>query len=337
MSATCDGVQLALVEGRRDARVEAHLRECAECRRQDLGGVLREAAEAPHVQPEGPLGRELESFLAKKLDLGELVYGRYRLLRLLGRGGQGVVYLAEDHEYRERPRQVALKFVRTDAREAAFALEIQHPNVCRIFHTELKDGGVRLILMEHVEGGTLRERAGTLTRAQALRCFVKICQGVEAAHQRDILHLDLKPQNVLLRADGEPAVTDFGLAGALDERGEGDSRGGTRHYMAPEQKRREKVDRRADVYALGRILDELLGDRPSPYRWISRRATRARPEERFQSVASLRRAASAVRLAGRAAVGLAVLAVLARPAALAYEQARGCPGFDAGRISSSSY
>jgi len=164
------------------------------------------------------------------------------------------------------------------------AINITHPNVCRINHTT-SAAPFRIIVMEYVRGGTLRERLarGPIPAKEALGIFRGICEGVRAAHDRDVLHLDLKPGNVLLRDGVLPVVCDFGLATTSGS----SARGGTEGYMAPEQVGAGRSDQRADVYALGRILSDLV---PSPSRELRRLITQAcaeSPEARFATVAEV--------------------------------------------------
>ncbi len=205
--------------------------------------------------------------------IGQTV-SHFRILEQLGAGGMGVVYLAEDLRL---GRRVALKFLPPQAlpgdeelarfrREARTAASLSHPNVCTIFEIDEHDGRP-FIAMELVEGRTLAAliAEGPLPLARALDIAVQVADGLIAAHARGIVHRDLKPANVMVTGAGLAKIMDFGLACA----GEGTrltregSTLGTVAYMAPEQARGEAVDRRADLWALGALIYEMLtGRRP---------------------------------------------------------------------------
>ncbi|HEU4412797.1 MAG TPA: protein kinase [Polyangiaceae bacterium] len=250
--------------------------------------MLREVARAPSISPaeldEGGDGRDL---------VGRR-FGPFDIVAWLGRGGMGCVYRAEDTRLR---RPVALKLLpparALDAaarerllREARSAAAINHPRVATIYEVGEVEG-VSFIAMEYVRGQTLRDWAAgrPLPPALALRQALAVAEGLAAAHARGIVHRDLKPDNVMVDADGAPKVLDFGLARPLPaadaepaEAGPITPRpgapfeppfshpgqiAGTPGYMAPEQARGEPVDARADVYAFGVLLYELLvGQRP---------------------------------------------------------------------------
>jgi non-specific serine/threonine protein kinase/serine/threonine-protein kinase len=205
--------------------------------------------------------------------------GPYRVIREIGRGGMGVVYLGEraDGEFR---RQVAIKLITSGLRDAdlerRFRRErqilaiLEHPGIARMLDGGATPEGQPYFVMEYVEGIPLqvycKERnAGVDER---LRLFVAVCDAVEYAHQRLIVHRDLKPGNILVTADGSPKLLDFGLAKVTDT-AEGDdvTRTGaammTPAYASPEQVRGEPYHVSSDVYSLGVILYELLcGRRP---------------------------------------------------------------------------
>jgi serine/threonine-protein kinase len=197
---------------------------------------------------------------------GAIVAGRYRLVSLLGRGGMGEVYRADDLTL-DQP--VALKFlpagVAADPERLAqfhaelrIARQVSHKNVCRLY--DLGDHeGRRFLTMEYVDGedlATLLRRIGRLPHDKAVDIARQLCAGVAAAHERGVLHRDLKPANVMIDGDGNVRITDFGLAVAA-----GDSnavRAGTPQYMAPEQLTGGAASVRTDVYALGLILFEMF-------------------------------------------------------------------------------
>jgi non-specific serine/threonine protein kinase/serine/threonine-protein kinase len=215
-----------------------------------------------------------------------LVAGGWKLLRPLGEGGMGVVYLAERAGGGLR-QTAALKLIRRgmdsgqviarfEAERQALAL-MSHPAIAAVYDAGTTDDGRPFFAMEYVEGVPITrfcdaERLGT---RQRLELFLQLCDGVQHAHQKAIIHRDLKPSNVLVRVrDGRPAVTiiDFGIAKALAQRltertlyTEAGMMLGTPAYMSPEQAalRHQEVDTRSDVYSLGAMLYELLvGTRP---------------------------------------------------------------------------
>jgi serine/threonine protein kinase len=215
--------------------------------------------------------------------IGLVVGGRYRVTSLIGSGGMGAVYRAEHTALKKTValkvlnqemashREAALRF----EREAMVSAQIQHPNVVSATDSgRLPDGSLYLVL-EYVPGKSLRElidAEGVLPPARALYIGAQIAEALGAAHRAQVVHRDLKPGNVMLQSeDGHPEVVkvlDFGLAriaGAKDNPGEPLTRHGsvfgTPEYMSPEQARGEVVDHRADLYALGVILFELLSGR----------------------------------------------------------------------------
>lgn len=205
-----------------------------------------------------------------------LVPPGYREPVLLGRGGMGVVVRARDPQL---GRVVALKLTLSpllgDARlhgEGHAIARLQHPNIVQIFALEEYDGRAYLAL-EYVPGGSLHEHLRDKPRpawGEAAELVQTLAGAVQYAHLMGVAHRDLKPANVLLTADGEPKITDFGLASVLDRHREGDGDvGGTPAYMAPEllaadHGHTDDGDKKVDVYSLGAILYELLTGRP-PY------------------------------------------------------------------------
>jgi serine/threonine-protein kinase len=200
---------------------------------------------------------------------GAIIAGRYRLVALLGRGGMGEVYRAEDLTL-DQP--VALKFlpegVASDpARLAQFhnelriARQVSHKNVCRLYDLGEADGR-RFLTMEYVDGedlASLLRRIGRLPPDKAVEIARQLCAGLAAAHERGVLHRDLKPANVMIDGDGHVRITDFGLAIA-----EGDAaavHAGTPQYMAPEQLEGQPASVKTDIYALGLVLFEIFTGR----------------------------------------------------------------------------
>ncbi|HUS67619.1 MAG TPA: protein kinase [Kofleriaceae bacterium] len=202
-----------------------------------------------------------------------LVAGRYQVLALAGRGAMGSVYRARDTELDE---VVALKFLRAELvdapgmlerfrREVRLARRVAHRNVARVFDIG-EHGGDKFLTMAFIEGeplGAVLARTGALSPARALAYARPICEGLEAAHASGVVHRDLKPDNVMVARDGTLVITDFGIARAAAEGGAAAvaTMGGvvgTPAYMAPEQVAAAEVDSRADLYALGVMLFEML-------------------------------------------------------------------------------
>ena len=199
----------------------------------------------------------------------------FRIIEPIARGGMGVVYRAEDTRL---GRPVALKvplaarYVDREAverfrQEARAAAALDHPNLCPVYETGETADGDLFYTMPLYQGETLKARLvreGTLPLALALDVAAQLARGLGAAHQAGIVHRDLKPANVMLPPDGDVKILDFGLAKASDLTLTGSwARLGTIAYMAPEQIHGHKVDRRADLWALGVVLYEVVtGSRP---------------------------------------------------------------------------
>ncbi len=212
----------------------------------------------------------------------------YEITSLLGKGGMGEVYQAKD---RKLGRDVAIKvlpeeFARDADRVARFQREakmlasLNHSNIAAIYGLE-ESGGTNFLVLELVEGGTLADRvkAGPIPVEESLKLALQIAEALEAAHERGVIHRDLKPANIKVTPDGKVKVLDFGLAkayaGDREEMNLSNSptlsdaatqQGvilGTAAYMSPEQARGKPVDRRADVWAFGCVLFEMLAGRPA--------------------------------------------------------------------------
>lgn len=200
---------------------------------------------------------------------GEILAARYLLRRVLGSGGMGRVYEADDLELGE---QVALKLLdpalamdtaalERFRQEVRLARKVTHPNVARVYDIG-EDHGRRFLTMERIDGeslGCLLRRVGPLAPSYVARLAADVCDGLAASHAAGVLHGDLKPQNVMRARDERIVIMDFGVARALSASREGaGALGGTVAYMAPEQVRGAAVDERADLYALGVMMYRLL-------------------------------------------------------------------------------
>ncbi len=193
----------------------------------------------------------------------------YSIQRELGRGGMATVFLAHQQSLQ---RQVAIKFMapalasdeefaRRFLKEGPTAARLIHPNIVKVIDTGVRDGHYYLA-MEYVPGGTLKQRIQRgLPVPEVLSVLRSIAAALGYAHQQGIVHRDVKAQNILLREDGTPVLSDFGIAKALGSATAMTLSGmsmGSPHYMSPEQLRGEPVDRRTDLYALGILCHEML-------------------------------------------------------------------------------
>jgi eukaryotic-like serine/threonine-protein kinase len=202
--------------------------------------------------------------------------GRYRRVRLLAHGGMATVELAQDTEL-DRPvaiKRLADNLAANDEykhrflREARLAARLSHPNIVAVYDAGA-DNGTPFIVMEYVEGetvGDLLRRRGRLEPAEAVAFAVQACAGLETAHEAGLVHRDIKPQNLLITADGALKIGDFGIARSIDgtQLTQAGTVLGTAGYLAPEQAAGKQVTAAADIYALGAVLYELLTGRP-PY------------------------------------------------------------------------
>ena len=236
--------------------------------------------------------RQIAEDQAMKL-VGQQI-GSYRILSLVGAGGMGEVYVAEDVTL---DRRVAIKFLsvgsQTDdqtrgrlIREAQAAAKLDHPNVCAI-HEVGRHQGQSFIVMQYIEGETLAARIknGPMPLPEVLGAAIQIAGALAEAHSHGIIHRDIKPQNIMLTSRGQIKVLDFGLAkleaGELSSRSEGQTQPlltqpgmipGTVPYMSPEQLRGENLDARSDLFSFGVVLYEMLTSR-QPFAAASRAAS----------------------------------------------------------------
>jgi len=215
--------------------------------------------------------------------------GRYRLLSVLGEGGMGVVYLAEQ----EHPikRQVALKVIkpgmdskraieRFEAERQTLAL-LDHPNIAHVFDADTTANGRLYFVMEHVKGLPVTKHCEQheLSIADRLGLFLQVCHAIQHAHQKGIVHRDIKPSNILISSQEDqaiPRIIDFGVAKAISRSMTGEIEpaqsqlAGTPGYMSPEQACGQPVDQRTDIWSFGCVLFETLaGSSPLPYRTAS--------------------------------------------------------------------
>jgi serine/threonine protein kinase len=202
--------------------------------------------------------------------IGTVLSGRYRLEAKLGSGGMSTVYLARDQTL---DRSVAVKVMHREMSEQADQLErfrqearavakLSHPNVVSVIDAG-EDGGHPYIVFEYVEGETLKQRIGregALDPQEAIAYAIEIARGLSVAHARSMVHRDIKPQNILIDAEGRAKLTDFGISRQLEQDGMTATGRvlGTTDYVAPEQAMGRAVDPRSDVYSLGVVLYEML-------------------------------------------------------------------------------
>jgi serine/threonine protein kinase len=199
---------------------------------------------------------------------GRLIAGRYRIIALLGKGGMGEVYRADDLTLGQT---VAMKFLPDEAtsnegllerfrNEVRIARRVSHPNVCRVYDVGEVDGQT-FFTMEYVDGedlSSLLRRIGRLPQDKAVEIARQLCAGLAAAHAKGVLHRDLKPANIMLDGRGQGVIMDFGLAGVADSIRGPEVRSGTPAYMAPEQIAGTEVTMRSDIYSLGLVLYEVF-------------------------------------------------------------------------------
>ena len=218
--------------------------------------------------PSNPMLSSSEAIGGGRFAPGVIVAGRYRIVAILGRGGMGEVYRAEDLKLSQ---VVAIKFLpealSRDAgalarfhSEVRIARQVSHPNVCRVF--DIGDvEGIPFLTMEYVDGedlASLVRRIGRLPQDKASEISRQICAGLAAAHERGVVHRDLKPANLMLDGAGKIRITDFGLAGIAASIQGAEVRAGTPAYMAPEQLAGKEVTPKSDLYSLGLVMYEVL-------------------------------------------------------------------------------
>jgi serine/threonine protein kinase len=232
----------------------------------------------------------------------ELIAGRYEIGKRLGHGGMATVYLARD---RELSRSVALKILADNLagddnlrkrfkREARLAAKLDHPNVVQVYDVG-EEGDRPFIVMECVDGHSLADRLDRprgLPAAERLPVLQQMCEGLGHAHERGLVHRDVKPQNLLLRkSDGCLKIVDFGIARAVEETRLTQTGRvvGTDRYMAPEQLSDGKISPATDVYACGVVADETLSARrrPPELTEIIDRCLREDPRDRFEDATAL--------------------------------------------------
>jgi DNA-binding winged helix-turn-helix (wHTH) protein/Tol biopolymer transport system component len=264
------------------------------------------------------------------VNLTGALIGHYRVLEVLGGGGMGVVYKAEDLKL---GRAVALKFPPPEQwgdadsrarleREARAGAALDHPNICTIYEVG-EHQGKPFIAMQFLSGETLRQRiaAGPLPLVEAISIVSRIGAGLEAAHRASLVHGDIKPANIFLTAAGEVKILDFGLAShPTDESAADAAPAGTAAYMSPEQHQGLALDARSDLFSLGVVLKEIAAPpHPPSLHAFLQKAMDSDRDRRFQTAAEFRTALQRIRLPRPARYWLAaaVLAVIAVFAAAA--------------------
>ncbi|MCI7106414.1 MAG: Stk1 family PASTA domain-containing Ser/Thr kinase [Lachnospiraceae bacterium] len=205
------------------------------------------------------------------LTVGTYLADRYEIVSKIGAGGMSDVYKAKDHIL---GRFVAIKvlkqefsedrgFVAKFRTEAQSAAGLEHPNIVNIYDVGSEEG-LHYIVMEYVEGITLKtyiEKKGQLSFKEAVSIAIQVARGIEAAHNKQITHRDIKPQNIIISTEGKVKVTDFGIARAASSNTISSDVMGSVHYSSPEQARNGFVDGRSDIYSLGIVMYEMVTGR----------------------------------------------------------------------------
>ena len=205
------------------------------------------------------------------LSAGMFVADRYEIIGKIGAGGMSDVFKARDHIL---GRNVAIKVLKQEfsedvnfvvkfRTEAQSAAGLEHPNIVNIYDVG-SEAGMHYIVMEYVEGVTLKtyiEKKGRLTYKEAVSIAIQVGRGMEAAHAKNIIHRDIKPQNILISTEGKAKVTDFGIARAVSNNTISADVMGSVHYASPEQARNGFVNDRSDIYSLGIVMYEMVTGR----------------------------------------------------------------------------
>lgn len=205
------------------------------------------------------------------LSAGMFVADRYEIIGKIGAGGMSDVYKARDHIL---GRNVAIKVLKQEfsedvnfvvkfRTEAQSAAGLEHPNIVNIYDVG-SESGMHYIVMEYVEGVTLKtyiEKKGRLTYKEAVSIAIQVGRGMEAAHAKNIIHRDIKPQNILISTEGKAKVTDFGIARAVSNNTISADVMGSVHYASPEQARNGFVNDKSDIYSLGIVMYEMVTGR----------------------------------------------------------------------------
>ena len=205
------------------------------------------------------------------LTVGTYLADRYEIVSKIGAGGMSDVYKAKDHVL---GRFVAIKVLRTEfsedrtfvakfRTEAQSAAGLEHPNIVNIYDVGSEEG-LYFIVMEYVEGITLKtyiEKKGQLSFKESVSIAIQVARGIEAAHNKQITHRDIKPQNIIISTEGKVKVTDFGIARAASSNTISSDVMGSVHYSSPEQARNGFVDGRSDIYSLGIVMYEMVTGR----------------------------------------------------------------------------
>lgn len=229
----------------------------------ELSNIAKSSGQKTWKMDTGPGDAVAADFVA-----GTVLDNRYRIIGMLGKGGMGEVYKAEDLKIGQT---VALKFLpeelalnedalRRFVGEVRNARQVSHENVCRVFDIA-ETGGKQFISMEFIEGddlSVLLKRIGRIPSERAIEISQQICLGLNAIHKAGILHRDLKPANIIVDRNGTAKITDFGIAGIESEIHGLETRVGTPAYMSPEQITGEEVTQKSDIYSLGLLIYEIF-------------------------------------------------------------------------------
>ena len=205
------------------------------------------------------------------LEPGSFLADRYEIIEKIGAGGMSDVYKAKDHVL---SRDVAIKvlkaefaedmtFVSKFRTEAQSAAGLEHPNIVNIYDVGSEDG-LYYIVMECVEGITLKtyiEKKGRLNYKESISIAIQVGRGIEAAHNKGIIHRDIKPQNIIISKEGKVKVTDFGIARAASGNTVNADVMGSVHYFSPEQARNGYSNEQSDIYSLGIVMYEMVTGR----------------------------------------------------------------------------
>ena len=205
------------------------------------------------------------------LEKGMFIADRYEIVGKVGTGGMSDVYKAKDHTL---GRYVGIKVLKSEfsedmtfvtkfRTEAQAAAGLEHPNIVNIYDVG-SENGFYYIVMEYVEGITLKtyiEKKGQLNYKETLSIAIQVGRGIQAAHAKNIIHRDIKPQNIIISTDGKVKVTDFGIARAVSEHTIHSDVMGSVHYASPEQARNGYVSNRSDIYSLGIVMYEMVTGR----------------------------------------------------------------------------